>query len=114
MAHPVVHFEVLGRDAETLQGFYREAFGWEVKSVLPEYAMVTAGEEGGIAGGIGSSPDGGQGHVTFYIQTDDLDASLEKVKAAGGSTVTPPMEVPEGPSIALFADPEGHVVGLVK
>jgi hypothetical protein len=24
------------------------------------------------------------------------------------------MEVPGGPSIALFADPEGHVVGLVK
>ena len=24
------------------------------------------------------------------------------------------MEVPGGPTIALFADPEGHVVGLVK
>ena len=25
-----------------------------------------------------------------------------------------PMDVPNGPTIALFADPEGHVVGLVK
>lgn len=113
MAHPVVHFEVLGRDAEKLQSFYREAFDWEVKSVMPEYAMATPGGEGGINGGVGVSPEG-DGHVTFYIQTDDLAASLEKVKAAGGSTVSPPMDVPGGPSIALFADPEGHVVGLVK
>ena len=25
-----------------------------------------------------------------------------------------PTEVPEGPTIAMFADPEGHVVGLLK
>jgi predicted enzyme related to lactoylglutathione lyase len=47
MANPVIHFEVLGKDAAALQRFYGEAFGY-------------------------------------------------------------------GPTIALFADPEGHVVGLVK
>lgn len=25
-----------------------------------------------------------------------------------------PVDVPEGPTIAMFADPEGHLVGLVK
>ena len=25
-----------------------------------------------------------------------------------------PSEVPEGPTIAMFADPEGHLVGLLK
>jgi predicted enzyme related to lactoylglutathione lyase len=25
-----------------------------------------------------------------------------------------PTDVPEGPTVALFADPEGHVIGLVK
>jgi predicted enzyme related to lactoylglutathione lyase len=112
MPHPVVHFEVLGRDAEALQSFYRDAFDWELRSVMPEYAMVAPGGEGGIPGGVGTSPDGDD-RVTFYIQTDDLAASLEKVNAAGGSTVAPPMDIPDGPSIALFADPEGHVVGLV-
>jgi predicted enzyme related to lactoylglutathione lyase len=25
-----------------------------------------------------------------------------------------PMDVPNGPRLALFADPEGHVVGLIE
>ena len=40
-------------------------------------------------------------------------AALEHLRL-GGSTVQEPMDVPGGPTIALFADPEGHVVGLVK
>lgn len=112
MANPVVHFEVLGKDADTLKRFYGETFQWEMDSVMPTYAMVNAGE--GIAGGVGAGPEGSEGHVTFYVQVDDLQATLDKVAANGGSTVQPPMDVPDGPSIALFADPEGHVIGLVK
>jgi predicted enzyme related to lactoylglutathione lyase len=41
-------------------------------------------------------------------------AALDKIAANGGSTVEPPLDVPGGPSIALFSDPEGHVIGLVK
>jgi hypothetical protein len=114
MANPVVHFEVLGRDAAALQSFYGKVFDWELNPVMPTYAMVSTGGEGEIAGGIGATPDGSEGHVTFYVAVDDLAAALEQVEAAGGRTVQPPMDVPEGPSIALFADPEGHVIGLVK
>jgi hypothetical protein len=32
----------------------------------------------------------------------------------GGKTIQPPTSVPGGVTFALFADPEGHVVGLVK
>jgi uncharacterized protein len=114
MANPVVHFEVLGKDAETLRRFYGDTFEWEMESVMPTYALAKPGAEGGIDGGVGSAPDGAPGHVTFYVQVEDLQTALEKVAANGGSTLQPPMDVPGGPSIALFADPEGHVVGLVK
>jgi predicted enzyme related to lactoylglutathione lyase len=114
MSNPVVHFEVLGKDAGALQSFYGQVFDWELNPVMPTYAMVSTGTEGGIAGGIGAPPDGSDGHVTFYVEVDDLAAALQQVEAAGGRTVQPPMDVPEGPSIALFADPEGHVIGLVK
>jgi predicted enzyme related to lactoylglutathione lyase len=114
MPNPVVHFEVLGKDAEALQGFYGKVFDWELNPVMPTYAMVSKGAEAGIAGGVGSAPDGSAGHVTFYVEVDDLAKALEQIEAAGGRTVQPPMDVPNGPSIALFADPEGHVVGLVK
>ena len=121
MGSPVVHFEVIGRDAQALQSFYKEAFDWQIELALPSapqesgyYAMAHPGGEGGINGGIGAAMDGGAGHVTFYVAVPDLEATLHKIENLGGSTVMGPMDVPEGPSIAMFADPEGHRLGLVK
>ncbi len=113
MPNPVVHFEVLGKDAEALTGFYKETFQWEMESAMPGYSIAKPGGEG-ISGGVGAAPEGASGHVTFYIQVEDLQATLENVAAHGGSTVAPAMDLPGGGSIALFADPEGHVVGLFK
>lgn len=115
MANPVVHFEVLGKDGQALSKFYGEAFGWQMQDVMDgSYYMVDTAADGGIPGGVGAAPDAGSGHVTFYVQVDDPAAALAKIKSLGGSTVSEPMDVPGGPTIALFADPEGHVVGLVK
>jgi predicted enzyme related to lactoylglutathione lyase len=114
MADPVVHFEVMGKDAAVLSKFYGAAFDWEPQDVMEgSYYMVNPGPEGGIPGGIGAMPDTA-GHVMFYVQVADPAAALEKIKSLGGSTVSEPMDVPDGPTIAHFADPEGHVVGLVK
>lgn len=113
--NPVVHFEVLGRDTSALRKFYSGAFGWDLApSDGPmEYSMVHLKDAGGIDGGIGKAPQG-PGHVTFYVGVDDLQAALDQVEALGGKTVQPPTPIPDGVSFALFADPEGHVVGLVK
>jgi uncharacterized protein len=115
MPNPVVHFEVLGKDAQALQGFYSQVFDWPMEKVMDSYAMVRPVGEQGIAGGVGStmSPDT-PGHTTFYVQVEDLQATLDAIEAAGGSTVQPPMDIPNGPSIALFRDPDGNLVGLVK
>ena len=114
MPNPVVHFEILGKDAAALSSFYGDAFGWDMQEVMPTYSMAHPGGESGIVGGVGAAPEGHPGHVTFYVEVDDLDAALGKVTSLGGSTVQEPMDIPDGPTIALFADPEGHVVGLVK
>ncbi len=114
MSNPVVHFEVVGKDAGALQSFYKDAFDWKVESFDANYAMALPGAEGTINGGIGATPDGSAGHVTFYVEVEDPDATLARIEGLGGSRVMGPMEVPGGPTIALFSDPEGHVVGLVK
>jgi predicted enzyme related to lactoylglutathione lyase len=75
------------------------------------YALVEK-EDGGIGGGIGESPDGA-GHVTFYVDTDDPQATLDRAEQLGGTTIMPVTELPQV-TIAMFADPEGHVVGLAK
>jgi len=114
MGNPVVHFEVVGRDAQALQNFYKNAFDWQMETAIPNYTIARPGGEGGINGGIGATMDGGAGHVTFYVAVPDLEATLSKIEGLGGSTVMEPSDVPEGPRIAMFADPEGHLVGLVK
>ncbi len=114
MSNPVTHFEVVGRDAAALQRFYREAFGWQIKPAGPGYAMAVPGDGRGINGGIGTPPEGGESRVTFYIEVPDLEAALQYVERLGGRRITDPIDVPGGPTYALFADPEGHVVGIAR
>jgi len=113
MASHVVHVEVVGKDGPALQRFYGDVFGWSFDTDNPTgYGMFdTPGE--GIGGGIGASNDGGPGHVTFYVHAEDPAATLARVEARGGRVLMPLTEVMPGTTIALFADPEGHVVGLM-
>lgn len=54
----------------------------------------------------------------FYAEAfavDDLAAALAKIESLGGTTAMPPMDIPDGSvSIAMFRDPAGNLIGLVK
>jgi|SoiMethySBSTD1v2_1073268.scaffolds.fasta_scaffold1563906_2 predicted enzyme related to lactoylglutathione lyase len=115
MSHPVVWFEVLGKDAQKLQGFYAEAFGWSIKkSPGPmEYGEVAAADRG-IPGGIGAAGGPFPSGVRFYISTDDCEKTLARAEKLGGKRLVPPTTLPDGMQIALLSDPEGYVVGLVQ
>ncbi len=114
MPNPVVHFEIVHKDAKQLQTFYTEVFGWKIDVNNPmEYGIVDTGE--GVAGGIGAAPDPSYpGHLTFYIQVEDPQATLDQIEKLGGKTVMAPDEVPGGPTIAQFRDPAGNLIGLTK
>ena len=113
MAPRVTWWEVIGQDGEKLQEFYGSLFDWKVDANnAMNYGMVDA-EQTGVGGGIATG-QGGQNHVTIYVEVDDLQATLDKAESLGGKTIQPPMDVPEGPTIAMFADPEGHMIGLLK
>jgi uncharacterized protein len=119
MGQPIVHFEVIGKDGATLQRYYSQLFGWEVDannplkygSVAREGNMNAAGA--GIAGGIAAFPDY-EGHVTFYVEVPDVEASLATAESLGGSRIFGPDEVMEGLVLGQFTDPEGHVIGLTQ
>jgi predicted enzyme related to lactoylglutathione lyase len=120
MGQPVVHFEVIGKDAERLRTYYADLFGWEIDANNPMgYGTVqregnTNAEGVGIGGGIGSGPEGYDGHVTFYVEVPDVEAALAKAESLGGTRMMGPDTPAEGVEIGLFQDPEGHTVGLVK
>ena len=116
MANPVGWFEVVGKDGARLRSFYGDLFSWEIAPSGGEmdYGVVAAAGKG-IPGGIGSSADGDTGHVTFYVEVDDPAAYLARAETLGGRTVQPPTDIPGFDlTIAMFSDPEGHVVGLMR
>jgi uncharacterized protein len=120
MGQPVVHFEIVGKDADKLQGYYSDLFGWQIDSNNPmKYGVVqregnTNADGVGIGGGVGAGPEGYDGHVTFYVEVPDVEAALAKAESLGGTRMMGPDKPMEGVEIGLFTDPEGHTVGLVR
>ena len=113
MGNPIGWFEVVGQDTVKLKGFYGELFDWKLEDMeeMP-YTVADPGEDG-LRGGIGPDPSGGEGHVTFYVSVDEVESSLARVEELGGAKVVGPIDIPNG-RIALFSDPEGHVIGLLE
>ncbi len=112
MGQPVVHFEVIGQDGDKLRSYYGDLFGWEFDTDNPmDYGLVNGA---GIGGGVAKGPDGYEGHVTFYVEVPDIEATLAQAESLGGSRVFGPDQVMEGLVLGQFTDPEGHLVGLTQ
>jgi uncharacterized protein len=120
MGQPVVHFEVIGKDAGKLMSYYSELFGWEFDADNPmNYGVVqregnVSADGIGIGGGVGEGPEGYDGHVTFYIEVPDVEAALAKAESLGGTRLMGPETIMETIELGQFTDPEGHLVGVVK
>ena len=114
MGQPVVHVEVMGKDAGKLREYYGELFGWKFTEPMgPDYATLE--DPDGVGGGIGGATDGYEGHVTFYVQVPDVEAALAQAESLGGTRMMGPDEVPgAGIVIGLLNDPEGHTIGVMS
>jgi uncharacterized protein len=111
---PIYHVEVVGKDGAALQRYYSALFGWKFDSSNPGGYGITDPAETGVAVGVGSTQDGSSGHVTGYVKVADINATLAKVTELGGSVVMPKFSPDGSAQLAMFADPEGHVIGLTE
>ncbi|HEX6998820.1 MAG TPA: VOC family protein [Gammaproteobacteria bacterium] len=110
----------LASTTDPLEAFrlYSELFGWEEMSRTDMGAMgiyLIFGRNGARLGGIfnrGQMGRPGPAYWLCYVSVQDLDGSIEKVKAARGSVLMGPMEVPGGDRIAQLADPHGALFAL--
>ncbi|HSM57719.1 MAG TPA: VOC family protein [Candidatus Sulfomarinibacteraceae bacterium] len=115
MSHPIVHVELASESPGELAQFYGQIFNWQLQE-YPEmnYTTFSPGD-GSLGGGINEVRDEiPKGTVVFYIQTDDIGASLEQIQQSGGEVIWEPMEVPGVGKIAQFRDPSGNRVGLLQ
>ncbi|MBG0564420.1 VOC family protein [Actinoplanes aureus] len=115
MGRPVAFFEITSTDAERARSFYCDLFGWSAPTDPEDgYALVDTGAgEAAIGGGIGPAQGAGDAGVKIYVQVEDLEQSLRRATALGGTTLVAPTPLPgDYGRFAVFADPDGNPVGL--
>lgn len=110
--HPVVHAEIRSQDPEATRRFFADLFGWKVASegAFPGYTFIDTGVEGGTYVAI-SPRQGTEDEVLFFVAVDDVAATLIKAEELGGRIVQPEQTVP-GTAFGVFADAQGHKVGV--
>ena len=114
-SHPIVHIELAADDPKASAKFYGDVFGWKTEEI-PEMNYITFDAEGGPGGGFNptESDDTNPGDILIYIQTEDIEASLAEIEAAGGKTLLSKSEIPGIGWYAFFADLTDNRVGLYK
>lgn len=113
MANPVTWFEIIGPDAQAVQKFYRDVFAWKMTPPAKEmgnYSMLED-HEPGIGGGLG---EGGPARISIYIECVDPQRQLDKAIASGATLMMPVTTIMPDTTIAMFRDPAGNTVGLMK
>jgi len=112
---PVVHFQIHAKDKQKQEAFYREMFDWDItqREGTP-ISTIPPGKGPPVEGIGGSVIETGRPTVTVYIQVANLGESLKKAEELGGKVAMPPIDVPNGPTIAQIEDPEGNLIGLCQ
>jgi len=116
MGAPVAYFEIVSPNAARSRAFYTDLFGWTSVDIGdPTYSMIDTGAgDGAIGGGIGEPQrPTDPGGTKIYVRVDDLQGYLDRATELGGRMVVPPTPLPgDFGSFAVFADPDGQLVGL--
>lgn len=110
----VVHVEIPAANPNKAADFYRELFGWKIMP-MPEMNYVMWEAQDGSGGGFPEvSDENPAGRVTVYIDSDDVDSDLEKVKMLGGRMLHEKTEIPGMGWFGVFQDPDGNVLAVYQ
>jgi predicted enzyme related to lactoylglutathione lyase len=101
-------------DFDKGRAFYAGLLGWEVERGPEEFGgYATCTKDGRAVAGLAPKMAPDQPTVwTVYLASDDLDATLDRVRTNGGQVLGEPMQVGEMGRMALFTDPGGAFTGL--
>lgn len=122
----VQHFEIAVDDVARAKKFYEGLFGWKTAEIpMPQgevYVGLQTGpvddkrrpkEPGYIGGGMFKrDPHLPMKGTTVTITVENLDSTLEKVKAAGGEVLMGKMEIGGMGFYAYIKDTEGNTIGM--
>lgn len=110
--------ELNARNVDAAIPFYAGVFGWDLRpSDDPSFAYTEFQVDGqSIAGATEMNPQAPAEMPNYwlvYFNVADVDASAATAGEAGGQVMLAPMDFPGG-RMALIADPQGAIFGILK
>ena len=108
--HHIDYFELPAKDLVTAKRFYSAAFDWNFTDYGPSYAGFGYAGADREAGGISMDPEHTRGPLAI-LYSENLEASEDKVKSAGGKIVKPILSFPGGRRFH-FTDPSGNEMAV--
>ncbi|MFF2957670.1 VOC family protein [Streptomyces sp. NPDC057963] len=98
-------------DLEAGKRFYGELFGWTFRAGDGPYADALS--DGKLVAALAAKQDGRMPTAWgVYFATDDIAASVARIREAGGQVITDPVRAGRAGVLAQAADPGGAVFGL--
>lgn len=108
---------VWSEDLNNLLPFYRDVVGLPVGMETPGFVVLGDPNAPAMALGTHSEVHGRAAdparHITG-LETDDIEADVERLKAHGVEFIEDLSEPDEGVQIATFKDPEGNFVQFLQ
>ncbi len=110
--HGFGHIEIPTTDFKKAKKFFGTIFGWTFQDIPDmDYVLFRAGTQpnGGFYW-VKSMPKKGQ--VNVYIEVEDIDATLKKVRKARGKVLVKKTSIGSMGWFAQFATPDGCFLSL--
>ena len=109
--HAIDYIELNVTDLAAARAFYEGAFGWQFNDYGPDYAGIRSPDGEGEVGGLNPAREPQPGGPLVLLFSEDLDASVAAVEAAGGQIVEAPYPFPGGRRFH-FTDTSGNQLGV--
>ena len=115
MPNKIAHFAIEAEDVERARAFYQSVFDWRFEAWGPPefYLIHDAGIHGALQKRTGPSTPGRHG-FECSIAVDNLRASIDKIKAAGGTVLDEPHTIPSVGELVQFNDTEGNQAIIIQ
>jgi uncharacterized protein len=107
--HSIDYIEFTVRDLPDAKRFYAAAFGWKFTDYAPIYAGIQGSDR--EVGGLRQADEIRTTGPLVILYSDDLDASVKAVVAAGGKILKEPYPFPGGKRFH-FSDPSGNELAV--
>ena len=109
--HAINYIEFSVSDIAKAKTFYTTAFGWTFTDYGPDYAGIKRHDGEGEVGGIRKVDKPALGGPLVVLYSDNLEASVASVRAAGGKIVKEIFSFPGGRRFH-FTDPSDNELAV--